>query len=81
MAGELVVSVWTVERHIANIYLKINAPGRLPQKILNAWAAPFLRECIQDISFRVRILYAPAQRDVQLLRVVAIIFSVFLFNR
>jgi ATP/maltotriose-dependent transcriptional regulator MalT len=38
MAAELVLSVRTVERHVANLYLKIGASGRTARAIATAWA-------------------------------------------
>jgi ATP/maltotriose-dependent transcriptional regulator MalT len=38
IAHELVLSVRTVERHVANIYLKIGASGRTGRAIATAWA-------------------------------------------
>jgi DNA-binding NarL/FixJ family response regulator len=38
IAHELVLSVRTVERHVANIYIKIGASGRTGRAIATAWA-------------------------------------------
>lgn len=38
IARELVLSVRTVERHVANIYIKIGASGRTGRAIATAWA-------------------------------------------
>ncbi len=38
IAGELVLSVRTVERHVANVYAKIGASGRTARAIATAWA-------------------------------------------
>jgi len=38
IARELVLSVRTVERHVANIYLKVGASGRTGRAIATAWA-------------------------------------------
>jgi ATP/maltotriose-dependent transcriptional regulator MalT len=38
IAGELVLSVRTVERHVANAYAKIGASGRTARAIATAWA-------------------------------------------
>jgi DNA-binding CsgD family transcriptional regulator len=38
IARELVLSVRTVERHVANVYLKIGASGRTARAIATAWA-------------------------------------------
>jgi len=38
IARELVLSVRTVERHVANVYLKIGASGRTGRAIATAWA-------------------------------------------
>jgi DNA-binding CsgD family transcriptional regulator len=38
IARELVLSVRTVERHVANIYLKIGASGRTARAVATAWA-------------------------------------------
>ena len=38
IARELVLSVRTVERHVANIYAKIGASGRTGRAIATAWA-------------------------------------------
>ena len=38
IARELVLSVRTVERHVANVYLKIGASGRTARAVATAWA-------------------------------------------
>ena len=38
IAAELVLSVRTVERHVANIYLKIGASGRTARAVATSWA-------------------------------------------
>ncbi len=38
IARELVLSVRTVERHVANVYLKIGASGRAARAVATAWA-------------------------------------------
>jgi len=38
IAGQLVLSVRTVERHVANVYAKIGASGRTARAIATAWA-------------------------------------------
>jgi DNA-binding CsgD family transcriptional regulator len=38
IARELVLSVRTVERHVANLYLKIGASGRTARAVATAWA-------------------------------------------
>jgi DNA-binding NarL/FixJ family response regulator len=38
IAAQLVLSVRTVERHVANIYAKIGASGRTARAIATAWA-------------------------------------------
>jgi DNA-binding NarL/FixJ family response regulator len=38
VAHELVLSVRTVERHVANIYVKIGASGRTARAAATAWA-------------------------------------------
>jgi DNA-binding CsgD family transcriptional regulator len=38
IADELVLSVRTVERHVANVYLKIGASGRTARAVATAWA-------------------------------------------
>jgi DNA-binding NarL/FixJ family response regulator len=38
IARELVLSVRTVERHVANSYAKIGASGRTARAIATAWA-------------------------------------------
>ena len=38
IAAELVLSVRTVERHVANVYLKIGASGRTARAVATAWA-------------------------------------------
>jgi DNA-binding CsgD family transcriptional regulator len=38
IADELVLSVRTVERHVANLYLKIGASGRTARAVATAWA-------------------------------------------
>ena len=38
IARELVLSVRTVERHVANVYLKIDASGRTARAVATAWA-------------------------------------------
>ena len=38
IAATLVLSVRTVERHVANIYLKIGASGRSARAAATAWA-------------------------------------------
>ena len=38
IARELVLSVRTVERHVANIYAKIGASGRTARALATAWA-------------------------------------------
>jgi DNA-binding CsgD family transcriptional regulator len=38
IARELVLSVRTVERHVANVYLKIGASGRMARAVATAWA-------------------------------------------
>lgn len=38
IAGRLVLSVRTVERHVANLYIKIGASGRTARAIATAWA-------------------------------------------
>jgi len=38
IARELVLSVRTVERHVANLYLRIGASGRTARAVATAWA-------------------------------------------
>jgi DNA-binding NarL/FixJ family response regulator len=38
IARALVLSVRTVERHVANVYLKIGASGRTARAVATAWA-------------------------------------------
>jgi DNA-binding NarL/FixJ family response regulator len=38
IARQLVLSVRTVERHVANVYAKIGASGRTARAIATAWA-------------------------------------------
>ena len=38
IARELVLSVRTVERHVANVYLKIGASGRTARAVATGWA-------------------------------------------
>ena len=38
IARELVLSVRTVERHVANLYVKIGASGRTARAVATAWA-------------------------------------------
>ncbi|MEO8690080.1 MAG: helix-turn-helix transcriptional regulator, partial [Solirubrobacteraceae bacterium] len=38
IARQLVLSVRTVERHVANVYLKIGASGRTARAVATAWA-------------------------------------------
>ncbi len=38
IAAQLVLSVRTVERHVANVYAKIGASGRTARAVATAWA-------------------------------------------
>ena len=38
IAARLVLSVRTVERHVANVYAKIGASGRTARAVATAWA-------------------------------------------